>query len=189
MEARGILSASVAGHSMGGAVAAQFAYDFPERVNKLIMIASAVYLRMPDTRGVLENIPRFISRGVIGLYSTRHHSIRAGLLNAYGDAQRLREEAVDVRARWMRVRGSADALVAQIASPRESDLPDALARIQAPTLLIWGDRDRVVPLAQGERLRETMPHAQLKVIETAGHIPHEECAAEVNGLMLDFLDQ
>ena len=56
-----------------------------------------------------------------------------------------------------------------------------------PTLLLWGDQDRVVPLDVGERLLAALPRAQLEIMEDCGHMPSEEYPKESLKIVLEFL--
>lgn len=185
---QGITRAAIVGHSLGGALAAQFAYDFPDKVGKLVLEDAAVYLRVPLVNGHLSALPRFVWRGAFGLYSMRGVGIRAGLIGAFGNPVRIKEESVQYRTRALRVRGTPEALVALVESPRDSDLPGGVSQIVPPTLVIWGARDRTVPLAQGRRLRRELPNARLAIFSKAGHLPHEEFPQQVNTLLNGFLD-
>ena len=98
------------------------------------------------------------------------------------------DESVEARARALRVRGSAEALVSMLESPQDSDLPGAVSKIDVRTLIIWGERDRVLPLSHGRRLQSELPNARLAIVAGAGHLPHEELPDKVNQLLSSFLD-
>lgn len=66
-------------------------------------------------------------------------------------------------------------------------LPYLLPRVQAPTLLIWGREDRIVPLEVGELYQQALPKARLEGIDRCGHLPHVEKPAEFSRLVLAFL--
>ena len=74
------------------------------------------------------------------------------------------------------------------ASPRESDLPAGLKQIDAPTLILWGDKDVAVPVEHGEHHVRNLPNAKFVILEGAGHTPQIEYPDVVNRLMLEFLD-
>ncbi|MBI4671103.1 MAG: alpha/beta hydrolase [Chloroflexi bacterium] len=186
--AQKIEHAAVIGHSMGGALALQFAYDFPELVHKLVLIAPATYLYAAFPRNGLRRIPRRVSRGVFGLYHKLYGDRTNPLRLAYGDAARITPDAVQIRNQMMHVRGTHDALISMSKSKRESDVPHRLQQVNAPTLLVWGKRDRVVPGWHAERHYHELPNARLAWIETAGHLPHEEEPDSVNELLKEFLD-
>jgi len=68
-------------------------------------------------------------------------------------------------------------------------LSQAIPRITAPSLLIWGTRDGAVDLRSAEQLRRALPASELKLIEGAGHLPFEETPGEFNQLVLDFVER
>jgi pimeloyl-ACP methyl ester carboxylesterase len=177
------------GHSMGGAVALQYAYDFPGRVHKLVLVAPATFIYSALPRRVLRRVPRSWLRGAVGLYNRVQGNGYLGLRYAYGDARRLGDQAVRVREHMHRVRGSADALVSMSGSRIECDVPKELCRVWAPTLLVWGDRDRIVPLAHAYRHMNELCNARLEIVRKAGHLPHEEDPETVNSMVGNFLNE
>ena len=82
--------------------------------------------------------------------------------------------------------GTLDALVAMALSSPEDDLPEALLHISTPTLILLGERDRLSPPGEGQRLQAGLPSAQLVIIPEAGHYVHIERATEVNHYIADF---
>ncbi len=186
--AQNITHATVIGHSMGGALALQLAYDFPALVHKLVLIAPATYLYAAFPRNGLRPLPRRVSRGVLGLYERWQGDRGNPVRLAYGDPTRITPDSVALRQQMMRVRGTHDALIAMSQSKREADVPRQLEQVSAPTLLVWGKRDRVVPGAHATKHYRALPNARLEWIETAGHLPHEEEPQTVNKLVGAFLD-
>lgn len=187
-ESQSIGCADIIGHSMGGALALQFAYDFPDSVHKVVLIAPATYLYSRFPRNGLKRVPRPVSRGVLGIYEKMQGDRSNPVHFAYGDPARITEDAKDIRNQMMRVRGQHDALISMSKSKREADVPQALEQITAPTLILWGKRDRVVPISDAARHVNALPNAQLEILETAGHLPHEEEPDTVNSLITHFFD-
>lgn len=186
--AQNIENADVIGHSMGGALALQFAYDFPDLVHKLVLIAPATYLYAVFPRHGLRPIPRRVSRGILGLYEKWQGERANPVRLAYGDPARIPQDAIQIRNQMRRVRGTHDALISMSKSKRESDVPHQLNHVDVPTLIVWGKRDRVVPFWHAHRHHRELPNARLEWIETAGHLPHEEEPDSVNELLIEFLD-
>ncbi len=189
LEQQGIVRANLIGHSMGGALAAQFTYDFPEKVDQLILESAAIYFPIPKSLAAPDWIPPVIARGALGLAMMSARAVEVSLRSVYGSPNRVADEAIRLRERALRVQGTTEALVAMFGSPRESDLPGAVSKIEQPTLLIWGARDHLVPLADARRLRRELPNARLAIYYQAGHLPHEEFPNQVNELMNQFLDK
>jgi pimeloyl-ACP methyl ester carboxylesterase len=188
-DSQNIEKADVVGHSMGGAMSLQFAYDFPGSVHKLVLIAPATYLYSVLPRNGLVNVPRPVTRGVLGIYERMQGDRANPVRFAYGDPDRITEDSIEIRNRMMHVRGQHDALISMSKSKRESNVPRELHQVDVPTLIIWGEKDRVVPKYHAHRHLRELPNARLEWVESAGHLPHEEMPDEVNRLLLEFLDE
>ena len=189
LDAHGIARAHIVGHSLGGAIALQFAHDYGARVDKLILIDPAAYIfRLFKAVQFASRVPH-LPRTLGSLMLCNPHVHRSALRNALGDPTRLDEEMLAARMRASRVRGTLDALLAMLASPHVSDLPEGLSEITAPALILWGDRDTALPLRHGQRLARDLPNSELVILEGAGHVPNEEFPDIVNTLMLDFLNK
>jgi 4,5:9,10-diseco-3-hydroxy-5,9,17-trioxoandrosta-1(10),2-diene-4-oate hydrolase len=66
-------------------------------------------------------------------------------------------------------------------------LLDDLKRVEVPLMVVWGARDRILPVSHAYRAVRAAPHASIRVFDDCGHWPHMERAAEFNSLVLDFL--
>jgi pimeloyl-ACP methyl ester carboxylesterase len=179
--------ACVVGHSMGGAITLQLAHDYPQRVDKIVLLNPAAYWWIPAPVRFAARIP-WLPRAIVTLaiHSKRVHStiwrlaVRHSTFNADEIARRTRHH---------RVKGTLDALIALTGSPRESDLPRGLSNISAPSLVVWGAEDQVFPAEHGERLARDLPHAELLVIPEVGHIPNQECSQVIDEAILNFLKE
>ena len=151
---------ALVGHSMGGLIAAELAADVPDRVSKLVLVNAAA----------LPLDPRQVRRP-LNLAWTLHQLPPRSLPILVDDARRA-----GPRTLW---RARRDLLTA--------DIRPKLGCIQAPTLLIWGAEDRLVPLSLGEQLQQAIPRAALAVIPNAGHVPMWERPQAFNQLVGAFL--
>lgn len=188
-DAHQIEKADVIGHSMGGALALQYAYDFPDSVHKLVLIAPATYLYNAFPRNGFKAVPRPITRGVLGIYEKMQGDRANPVRLAYGDPELITEDSIQIRNRMMHVRGQHDALISMSKSKREANVPRELHKIDVPTLIVWGKKDRIVPASHATKHLRAMPNARLEWIESAGHLPHEENPKAVNELVENFLDE
>ena len=188
-QAQNIDKAAVIGHSMGGALALQFAYDFPDSVHKLVLIAPATYIYNSLPRNGFRTVPRPITRGVLGIYEMMQGSRANPVRFAYGDPERITDDSIQIRNEMMHVRGQHDALISMSKSKREANVPEELHKVDVPTLIVWGKKDRVVPIRDAQKHFSNMPNARLEWIDTAGHLPHEEEPQRVNELVQDFLNE
>ncbi len=175
-----VTRAVVVGHSLGGGVAMQFAYQFPERVDGLVLVASGglgeetfPLLRaatLPGAEIVLPLIthPRTLAAmGAVGGVLSR-----VGLNPEFvsADAVRTLRELDEPQARnafLATLRGVVD-----FRGQRVSAVSKLSSASGVPTLLIWGDRDPVIPVDHGVRAHELLPDSRLVVFPGAGHEPH-----------------
>jgi len=160
MDAVGIHQATLIAHSMGGFIAADLAAEFPERVERLVLVDAAV---VPFETNILQN-------GFGLMYGFRY--LPLSLLPLL------------ITDNWRAGLGTLSTALRDLLS---LDLRPKLARIQAPTLIVWGENDPVTPLKMGEALAEAIPHAQFKVLSGVAHNAMWERPADFNGLVLDFL--
>ncbi len=160
----------IVAHSYGGLVALNLALRDPERVSAMVLTASPGAWRYPAFQ---ETFMRQAYTPENTLKATPDQ-IRFGLRYALGEWRQEYEQWVEKRAAISRCKDYPDyahASYRALVSTLETRLEDRLPQISAPTLLIWGEKDAVVPLAAGTALQEALPNARLEVIEGAGHFP------------------
>src|SRR3954451_8288735 len=192
-----IEQATVVGHSLGGGIALQFAYQFPERCARLVLVGSgglgpelSAGLRaatLPGAEAVLTALA-----GVSGV-------LRMGLrvvegVGRAGGWQRLRDLAeagdallalkdVEARRAFLRtLRGVVDARGQAVTAVDRLYLANAI-----PMLVVWGSRDPIVPAAHAQTVRALVPTARVEVLEGAGHWPHLDDPDRFCDVLLDFV--
>jgi 2-hydroxy-6-oxonona-2,4-dienedioate hydrolase len=157
----GLARAAWVGHSLGGMVVADLAARRPDLVERLVLVDAA---GLPVSKRVLPHLLHVIRGG-------RHLPIRVYPIALAGVL--LSGPLTIARAGH------------QILA---SDLRERLRRIAAPTLVIWGSEDRLLPPEVGDRLAATIPRARLEVIEGAGHSPMWERPTEFERTLVGFLE-
>jgi pimeloyl-ACP methyl ester carboxylesterase len=160
MEHLGIERANLVGHSMGGFISVDLAADHPHRVDKLVLVAAAA---LPLGRGYV--------RHSLGLVRGIRHLPLSFLPILITDAYRAGPKTI-----WK----AAQELLS-------TDIAPKLARIEAPSLLLWGANDTIVPPDIGRGLERDLPNARLVMLQGAGHNPMWDRPHEFNRLVLDFL--
>lgn len=174
LTALGIPRASLLGHSFGGWIVASFALAFPQRVDRLVLVDSAgmgtpvlpVDLNVSTRRNMREvfefmfDDPRMVSDGLVDL--------------AYG-LHLDRNDGPTIRS-----------ALATLASTREK-LDGKLGALTTPTLLVWGENDRLTPLAMAREFDSALPNAELVVIPRCGHLPLIENPTAFSNAVLGFL--
>src|ERR1041385_1218923 len=180
----------VVGSSWGGAIA-MFLAAQSRRVRSLVLAApvnpwsgfGAGRIRLLKGRlgGALLRIAWPVSRPVHGI----------AVKWMYGDPRRVPAGTIEGYSAQVMQPGRVHSILNSLRS-WESDvnaLIQAIPRITAPSLLIWGTRDSAVDLCSAEQLRRALPASELALIEGAGHLPFEETPDEFNRLVLDFVDR
>ena len=191
----GFPKVTVVGHSLGGGIAMQFAYQFPERLDRLVLVDSgglgeevSLALRAATLPGaeivlpflfgpVTRNVGRSTSRalGWLGLRANANIRGIAEGLDSLADA--------DARRAFVHTARS-------VIDPRGQRV-DARDRLYlsagVPTLLVWGARDPIIPLIHGQEAHERMPHSRLEVFPGAGHFPFNDDPERFVDVLTDFI--
>ena len=180
----GIDRAALLGQSMGGAVAMRLALDHPERVERLILIGSATVKEMQRARSLGGVLNPLIP--LAAAFALRRGVVRRAFRSLVHDPACVTPEALEGYYRPLRMKGHLRAIRKHLVD-RLRDEPFDAGQIRQPTLILWGEHDRFVPLSAGRELAELIPNAQLAIIRSAGHLAHEEQPEECNRLLLEFL--
>ena len=184
----GIDRAHVVGSSYGGAIAATVALDNPEVVEKLILVG-AVTNNAP-TRYLLM---RLFSSPIIGdilspLLVGSRRLLRARMKGVYDRHEWvLDEKRLHARHLPLQTRGTHRAIIRTVRHWDADRVSRDAHLLGQPTLLLWGDNDREVPLSDGERLHQEIPHSRLIVFRECGHLPHEEYPEAFTKVVSEFL--
>jgi 4,5:9,10-diseco-3-hydroxy-5,9,17-trioxoandrosta-1(10),2-diene-4-oate hydrolase len=184
MDEIGVDRASFIGNSMGGQVALKLAADTPERVDRLVLVGPAVM----DV-SVFTPMPTETMRLIMGYYKGEGPTLdkmRTVMRNLVYDADSVTEE--QVRERY---EASVDPEVLEVnRGPhwKREPLEPHLGRVQAPTLIVWGQDDRASALDHGLLLLRKLPDARMHIFARCGHSAQAEHAAEFNALATSFFE-
>jgi len=182
MLALGHERATIVGHSLGGGIAMQMSYQFPERVERLVLVSSGglgravtPVLRAVAVPGAEYVIPLLASEPLVSAGSKIGGLIQQIGLRVGSDIGALATglatlQDIDARRAFvLTARGVIDL------GGQRINATDKLYLAQAvPTLIVWGDRDPVIPARHGIRAHELMPASRLRVFDGAGHFPHQD---------------
>ncbi|MBI5671011.1 MAG: alpha/beta hydrolase [Chloroflexi bacterium] len=198
MDKLGIDRAALVGHSAGGAVAAQFALAYPERVSKLVLVAGAIGLNAADDAADSQASQAFsflrdadpnnpLAQLALRAFFTSDFA-RNMLRESVSDPDRVTPELVERNSAYLKLRGWEAGLLA-FTRDAQFDKPDldSLAKMEIPVLLLWGEDDNTVPLAVGERLRDTFPNDTWKPYPNAGHMLMLDAGEAMHADLLAFL--
>jgi pimeloyl-ACP methyl ester carboxylesterase len=171
--------ACIVGHGIGGGIAQSLAIRHPERVSHLCLIDSVAFDRWPTLEAQLARaslpISRFLPPDALLTI------VRRNMRHGYADHARA-AHSIDLYLRPFKETEGRAALVAHILAltSRETiKLGRQLGKIRAPTAIVWGEHDRVIPLAVGRRLQSTIAGATLDVIPDGRHFTPEELPRQI----------
>ncbi len=195
MLALGHERATIVGHSLGGGVAMQVAYQFPELVNRLVLVSSgglgrevSVFLRAVTLPGSELVLPLIASRPVLDAGAAVSRVLGRVGLQAGSD---LAEIARGIAS--LNVLGARRALVHSARAVIDTggqriDARDRLYLAEAvPSLIIWGGIDPIIPADHGRRAHELMPGNRLELFDHAGHFPHLDEPLRFVRVLRDFV--
>ena len=184
MDSLRLTDAVVVGHSMGGAIAAQVAIEYPARVRGLVLVGSAgLGAREP----LLFRVARWPVLGPAAV-ALRGRGFTARLLRStYYDPGKVTEADVDQYYAPVAQPENGRALRGVLQQFRFTALEGRLDRIAAPTLVLWGEEDRWVPMGLGRALAAGITRSAFVTVPRAGHSVQEEAPDEVNHLVIRFL--
>jgi len=192
----GVDAAAVVGNSMGGFISAELAISFPQRVERLVLVSAA---------GISTTANPTVTRALPALRRTETVLAATGAwVAAHSDAAarrpRLRRALLDLvvahpgrlpaplAAEQVRGAGKPGFMQA-LQSILDYDFRERLPEIACPTLVVWGERDRLVPLRDADVFVELIPNARKVIFEDTGHMAMLERPAAFNALLEGFLEE
>lgn len=180
----GVAHATIVGNSLGGRLAWKFAATRPQRVDHLILVSpdgfaspGFEYGKAPEISPSLKLMEYFLPKSLL----------KMSLAPAYGEPSRLSEPVLDRYYDLLRAPGVREAMLARMHQSLLVDPRPLLACIQAPTLLLWGAKDRMIPITNAADYLHAIPGSRLVSFADLGHVPQEEAPAASLVPVLTFL--
>ncbi len=174
MDRMGVARATLIGNSLGGKLAWLFAVRYPERVERLVLISpdgfaspGFEYGRKPSVPAMLKVLP----------YTLPSFMVRMSLAPAYADSRALTDARVERYRDMMLAPGVRTAILARMQQVMLENPVPLLRRIAAPTLLLWGERDGMIPFSNANNYLHDIPGSTVVALPGLGHVPMEEAPA------------
>jgi pimeloyl-ACP methyl ester carboxylesterase len=196
LTAIGIESATLVGHSLGGGVAMQFFYQFPQRTERLVLVSSgglghevSLLLRgaaLPGASGLLAVAAnRRVVSALVGLSELlrRRGASKSVYLRAIARALGPLEQPGAREAFLQTLRSVIDVRGQRVSALDRLYLLDAM-----PTMIVWGARDNTIPLSHGRAMHEAVPGSRFEVLRDAAHFPNLEDPEGLAAVLRDFLE-
>ena len=177
----------LAGNSLGGYVAWTTAVMHPQRVDRLILIDAAGYPFQSQSVPLAFRIARTPVLNVLMRDVLPRGVVERSLRDVYGDPTKVTPDLVDRYFDLATREGNRAALVARFEQTQPGSLAERVREIQVPTLILWGGKDRLIPLEFGERFTRDVHGSRLVVFDALGHVPHEEDPTRTVEAVLPFI--
>ena len=187
LDALGIEKASLSGESLGGWVAARFAIEYPDRVEKLVLNTPGGHTAFPEI------MQRIKTLSMAAVENPSWDRIKSRLEFLMLDKSKVVDDIVAVRQAIYSGPGMVDqmerTLILQDWEVRQRNLiqPEEWARIATPTLVLWTSDDPTASVEDGRRVAEMIPGAEFVVMDGCGHWPQWEDAPTFNAIHIGFL--
>ena len=180
--------AVLAGNSLGGYIAWATAIRYPDKVDSLVLIDASGYPYEAESvplafklsqnklaKTLLKNfLPKFI--------------IRKSIENVYGSPDLVTDQLVNRYYELSLREGNRAAIKERFVQTKPGPLIAKLADLQIPTLILWGKKDKLIPMKFAQRFNEDIPNSQLVIFDELGHVPHEEAPLKTVAPVLSFIE-
>lgn len=178
------------GNSLGGTIAWRYSLLHPEKVAKLVLVdAGGMLPAMPpkgSTGFKIAQMPVFSS---IVKYITPKILVIKSLRETYGDPSKVKDWQGSLYFDMLLREGNREALVDRLKFNFLLDETAKIMQIKTPTLIVWGDKDQLIPVENAYRFNKVIANSELEVMKGIGHIPMEESPTEFANRVRMFIDK
>jgi len=182
LDALKIKNCILGGASSGGALAMKVALEYPDKIGKMILIDTA---GLPSRAKKKNLLGISTDTDIIDLFQSPADLMKVYLNQFNLDDAVSIEERMDYLSAMMKK--SVPECTNNILKANSMFQVDGIERIAAPTLIVWGERDRLLPKSMAEKYMRKIKNSRYVMIPEAGHLPHEESPEDFNTVVLDFL--
>nr|WP_169712924.1 alpha/beta hydrolase [Erythrobacter colymbi] len=182
----GLKTFVLGGNSMGGKHALAYAIAHPERLTGLVLVdgSGGPMLKIErkgeekkDSGNIGFTIARMPGVNLLAEQITPRSLIAQSLEQSVSVKSVASEATIDRYWELLRYPGNRRATLKRFSQPYDPLKPEDIAKVQTPTLILWGEEDRIIPVEAGQWLAKTLPVNKLHIYPKIGHLPHEEAPA------------
>ena len=187
----GVKKCIIAGNSLGGSIGWNFAVKYPEKVSKMILVDAGGYPMKSKSVPIAFQVAGLPVIKNLFKYVTPRFIVQKSIENVYADKSKVTEVLVDRYFELSLRNGNRQAFIDRMSEFRNKGIVNVkTAKIKdllMPTLIIWGEKDLLIPLEVGEKFHADLPNDTLVVFKNLGHTPMEEDAAKTVAVVKEFL--
>jgi pimeloyl-ACP methyl ester carboxylesterase len=175
MDALGLPRVALGGNSLGGEIAWRVASLAPERVGRLVLVDAAGLPFKPLSPPLGFVVARWPLLGWLSEFLTPREWVARSVASVYADPSRVTAALVDRYFQLLLREGNRHALAQRLRQAGDGgDGPARVSQLRQPTLILWGEQDRLIPPAAGREFARLIPGSQLVLLPRLGHVPQEE---------------
>ncbi len=187
LDQMGVGRCVLAGNSFGGNIAWALAAAFPERVERLILVDSGGYPLMARSVPIGFRIARMPVLNQLGRFILPRRLIASSLRNVYGDPDKVTSALIDRYYELTLRQGNRLAVAERLRQAPAGSMVEQIATVKQPTLILWGEKDRLIPPELAERFHHDIAGSQVVMFPALGHVPHEEDPAATAAAVKAFV--
>ena len=183
----GVTKINLAGNSLGGHIAWQYALDHSNRINKLILLNSSGFQKEDADISLAFSLANTPLLNKLMLRVTPKSLVRSSLEEVYHNDDKVTEELVN-RVHTMQLRrGNRQAFIDK-SGYKYQDRSEALKELHCPTLILWGESDEWLPVSWAKDFETLIPNASVIIYDEVGHVPMEEIPVKTARDVQQFLE-
>jgi pimeloyl-ACP methyl ester carboxylesterase len=187
----GVKKCIIAGNSLGGSIGWNFAVKYPEKVSKMILVDAGGYPMKSKSVPIAFQVAGLPVIKNLFKYVTPRSIVQKSIENVYADKSKVTEVLVDRYFELSLRNGNRQAFIDRMSEFRNKGIVNVktakIKDLSVPTLIIWGEKDLLIPLEVGEKFHADLPNDTLVVFKNLGHTPMEEDAAKTVAVVKEFL--
>lgn len=187
LDALGVEHAVLAGNSLGGEIAWRTALRVPQRVERLVLVDAAGHAFEPDEVPQAFIVARIPLLGRVLESLLPRSMVDSSLRNVYGDPSRVTPQLVDRYFSLALREGNRHALLQRLQQADGAADAQRIRELRVPTLILWGGRDRLIPLRHARAFARDIAGSRLEIFDDLGHVPHEEDPQRTAAVVKRFL--
>ena len=165
----------IVGNSLGGLIATQYAIYQPAKVRGLVLVDAAGLPPAKKTTGAigfkLAQMP--VINRLLTIITPRE-LVKKSLQDAYGDTEKVTDSLTTQYFDMLTREGNRQALIDRMRQGWQVKDSNFLTKVEAPTLIVWGSKDRLIPVENAELFQQKIKNSQVHIWDNLGHVPMEE---------------